>query len=202
MTIQGYVAMSELDEGRAPPGTRDSCQAAWLQAGRTGDLTALDRLFASHTHALFVLCYGILGHAEDAEDAVQETFLRALHGLSSFREEAAFRTWLFRIAINICLRWRAGRHPTEPWDEADALTSSSSSPEIIALGRLQIMEALNTLPPHHRAILLLKEQEGWSAAEIAQAMRWNEKRVYNELYKARRALVDWRRRRPDQGERP
>jgi RNA polymerase sigma-70 factor (ECF subfamily) len=206
VTVQEFYAVRQRDEGETdrPPGPEEryrhevmarvaADEAALLQAGRAGDLAALDRLLAAHKHALFVLCSGILGHAEDAEDAVQETFLRALHGLARFRGESAFRSWLFRIAINVCLRWKAGRRPTELWDEERSPAASSASPEAIALGRLQVMEALRHLTPPHRALLLLKEREGWSAAEIAAALGWNEKRVYNELYKARCALADWRR---------
>jgi RNA polymerase sigma-70 factor (ECF subfamily) len=208
---ESYVVSQMAEEEITPPvgpGERHSREttsrsepeeAALLRAGQAGDLTALERLLGAHKHALFVLCAGILGHAEDAEDAVQETFLRALHGLARFRGEAAFRSWLFRIAINVCLRWKAGRHPTELWDEERASGSSFASPEGIALGRLQVMEALSCLAPRHRTILLLKEREGWSAAEIARALGWNEKRVYNELYKARCALADWRRRHADEG---
>jgi RNA polymerase sigma-70 factor (ECF subfamily) len=194
LSSQGCLALSEIEGGRTD-------ESELLRAGQAGDLAALDRLLERHKRPLLGLCCGMLGHGEDAEDAVQETFLRALRGLSSFRGEAAFRTWLFRIAVNICLRWKAGRHATEPWDEEQAaLLPGTASPEAIALGRLQVMEALNSLPPERRAILLLKEREGWSVAEIALTMRWNEKRVRNELYKARLALVEWRRREADEGE--
>ena len=76
----------------------------------------------------------------------------------------------------------------------------TASPEAIALSHLRVMEALQSLPPDRRAVLLLKEREGWSVAEIALTMRWNEKRVRNELYKARLALVEWRRREAGEGE--
>jgi RNA polymerase sigma-70 factor (ECF subfamily) len=193
LSVQGLIAVRET-EGE-PAG-----ESALLRAAQRGDLTALDQLFQGNKHALFTLCYGILGRVEDAEDAVQETFLRALRGLSSFRGQARFRSWLFRIALNICLRWKAARRDTEPLDEGQAL-SADVSPEAIAMAHLRLMEALGCLPPDHRAILLLKEREGWSAAEIAAAMGWNEKRVYNELFKARRTLVEWRQREADEGER-
>jgi RNA polymerase sigma-70 factor (ECF subfamily) len=169
-------------------------ERALLRAGRAGDPAALERLLALHKRSLYALCRGILGHAEDAEDAVQETFLRALRGLSRFRGDAAFRTWLFQIAVNLCLDWKASRRPAEPWDEEQCgLVSEAPSPEAIALRRMRISEALSSLLPRHRALILLKAREGWSVAEIAVAMRWNEKRVENELSKARRALVEWRR---------
>ena len=175
-------------------------EAALLRAGRAGDRTALEQLLALHKRPLYALCRGMLGHADDAEDAVQETFLHALRALSTFRGDAAFRSWLFRIAINICLKWKAAHPPTAPWEEDSALPfSPAPSPETLALRQLRLTEALGALLPRYRVILLLKELDGWSVAEIAVAMGWNEKRAANELYKARRALVEWRRRDAAEG---
>jgi RNA polymerase sigma-70 factor (ECF subfamily) len=176
-------------------------EAALLREGLAGDHAALERLLALHKRSLYALCLGILSHPEDAEDAVQETFLRALRALPGFRGEASFRTWLGRIALHLCLRWRSSRRPTAPWDDSRTpATPADASPEAIALRHLQISEALCALQPRHRAILLLKEREGWSIAEIASALGWKEKRVENELSKARRALVEWRRQEMDEGD--
>jgi RNA polymerase sigma-70 factor, ECF subfamily len=192
--LQGWCAVAEVPEGPA-------AEIDLLQAGRAGDRRALEQLVALHKQTLFALCHSILGHAEDAEDAVQETFLRALRALPRFRGEAAFRTWLLRIAINVCLNWKRDQRPTEPWDEARPLTPpDADSPETIALRHLQMQEALNVLRPHHRVVFLLKEREGWSMAEIGAALQWSEKRVENALYQARRALVAWRRREAGEGE--
>jgi RNA polymerase sigma-70 factor, ECF subfamily len=194
VSVQGWIAVRET-EGEA------AAEAALLRAGQRGDQAALDQLFRGNQHALFTLCYGILGRVEDAEDAVQETFLRALRGLPSFRGDARFRSWLFRIALNVCLRWKATRRNTEALDETRA-AGFAVSPEAIALAHLRVTEALSCLRPPHRALVLLKEREGWSAAEIAAAMGWNEKRVYNELFKARRTLIEWREREAEEGETP
>jgi RNA polymerase sigma-70 factor (ECF subfamily) len=187
-SVQELLAVGEGIEELAEEGTL-------LRAGRAGDPAALERLLALHKRSLYALCRGILGDSEDAEDAVQETFLRALGGLHGFRGDALFRTWLLRIAVNLCLDWKAARRPTETWDE-DRLAShcASPSPETIALRQMGIDEALASLMPRHRTLILLKVREGWSVAEIARAMRWSEKRVENELSQARRALVEWRRR--------
>ena len=80
------------------------------------------------------------------------------------------------------------------------LQGDSQCVEAVALDHLQIMHALRSLPRRHRALLLLKEWEGWSMAEIAAALGWSETRVKNELYKARRALAEWRRQEADEGE--
>ena len=180
---------------------RPTAEAALLQAGRAGDRGALDELLALHERRVLAVCRGILGHAEDAEDAAQETFFRALCALPRFRGDASFLTWLLRIAVNVSLNWKRSRHPTEPLDVEDpSLLVDPTSPEDIVLLRLEIHEALSGLPPHRRAVFLLREQEGWDVTEIGTAMGWNVKRVYNELFKARRALNEWQARRAKDNE--
>ena len=194
VSVEERPGVSETEAGPA----RD---AALVRAGLAGDLTALEQLFRPYERSLVALCHGILGSAEDAEDAAQETFLRALRALPGFRGDAAFRTWLFRIAVNVCLRSKAARHPTEPWDEErTGLLPDSASPEAIALRRLRVLEALHALPRRHRALLLLKVLEGWSVAEIGQALGWSPIRVQNELSRARRTLLEWRQREANEGE--
>jgi RNA polymerase sigma-70 factor (ECF subfamily) len=172
---------------------------ALLRAAQAGDRAAMERLLTGQERRLYALCRGMLGHAADAEDAVQETFLRALRSLPDFRGSADVHTWIFRIAINVCLDWKRARRPHELWSEA-AITASDPSPETAVLRRLRLLEALGTLPPRQRMLLLLKELEGWSVAEIAAALRCNEKRVHNELYRARRALAEWRQRDAQEGD--
>lgn len=183
-----------------------------LRAGEAGDTRALERLLARHERALCLLCGGMLVdrstagarhtlNGAEAEDAVQETFLRALRALHAgrgFRGDSTVRTWLFRIAINVCLEWRR-RARFSPFpsflalDDVDAHAADPGpSPEAAVLRAWQAREALRVLPPRHRALLLLKEREGWSVREIAAAMGWTDKKVHNELYKARVRLAEWR----------
>src|SRR4051812_19005370 len=136
----------------------------------------------------------MLRHAEDAEDAVQETFLRALRSLAGFRARAGLRTWLFRIAVNVCLEWkRRGASAAVPVD-ADLAAGTEPSLEAAALDRLQLLQALQVLHPRQRAMLLLKELEGCTAAEIGAALRCSQRRVYHELEAAHAVLAAWRRR--------
>jgi RNA polymerase sigma-70 factor (ECF subfamily) len=193
-SIRERWIVSEIEEGPA-------VEAELLRAGKAGDRAALEQLLALHKRSLLALCHGILDHADDAEDAAQETFLRALRALPGFRGDAAFRTWLFRIAVNVCLRSKAARHPAERWDEEQAgAPLETASPEAIALRRLRVLEALQALPRRHRALLLLKVLEGWSVVEIGQALGWSPIRVQNELSRARRILLEWRQREADEGE--
>jgi RNA polymerase sigma-70 factor (ECF subfamily) len=175
-------------------------EKALLRAVQAGNPGALEQLVATHKQPLFVLCFGILGHTDDAEDAVQEVFLRALAGLPRFRGDASFRTWLFRIALNLCLNWKRDQRPTETWDEAcPPAARAVSSPEQMAIEQLRLTEALGQLPTEQRAIFLLKVVEGWSLAEIALAVGWNRIRVKNELAKARRTLAEWQLRDEEEG---
>jgi RNA polymerase sigma-70 factor, ECF subfamily len=189
--IQGCTAVGGIE---GEPAVASARRPAGRERSGRGDAAALEELLAPHERPLFALCHGILGHPDDAEDAVQETFLRALRALGAFRGESAFRTWLYRIAVNVCLERKRRERPTEPWDEERALPAGAPSPEAIALRHLQIREALASLPRRHRAILLLKEREGWSLAEIAAVTRCSKKRVEHELSKARLALAAWRER--------
>jgi RNA polymerase sigma-70 factor (ECF subfamily) len=167
-------------------------EMALLKLGRAGDASALGRLLAPHEKPLKILCLGMLGHTDDAEDAVQETFYRALRSLSRFNGKASFGTWLYRIAINVCLGWRRSRKPEQILQDGMVDNfSHSPSPEADVISRLGALQALSQLLSRHRAIILLRELEGRSIPEIAETMQWNEKKVRNELFKARRALADW-----------
>jgi RNA polymerase sigma-70 factor (ECF subfamily) len=193
VTLRGWIAVGE-NEGES------AAESMLLRAGLAGDRAALEQLLGPHKRTLIALCYGILGNPDDAEDAAQETCLRALRALSRFRGDASFRTWLCRIALHVCLNWKRDRRPTEPLDEMRTRPArAADSPEAIVLRQLEVAEALDALRPQYRAVLLLKEWEGWSVAEIGATLRWNEKRVENALYRARRALVEEGRRKAKEG---
>jgi RNA polymerase sigma-70 factor, ECF subfamily len=196
-SVRAWQAVGEIEDG--------AVEAALLAAGRAGDPAALEELLSRHQQPLYRLCYGVLGHPDEAEDAVQETFLRALRALPGFRGDASFHTWLFRIALNLCVRWKASRRTVEPWCE-EGLSDRSPilagpSPEAIALRHLRVREALRRLQPRQRAVILLKEREGWSVAEISRALGWKPNRVEYELHKARRVLIEWRRESEEGGAR-
>src|SRR6266849_5711383 len=132
VAIEGLTGVSDAESGAA-------AEAALIRAALGGDRAAMERLLAPHRQPLVAFCHGLLGNAEDAEDAAQETFFRALNALARFRGEARFRSWLFRIAVNICSTWRRSRRPTEPWDqEGEGWASDTASPETVALNRLRL----------------------------------------------------------------
>lgn len=162
------------------------------RAYEAGDRAALERILAPHEKPLYRVCLGILADRDEAEDAVQEAFLRALRSLGSFRGDSAVRTWLHRIAVNVCLEWRRARRPAATLSDLADCPSTDGDPAMAALNRMHVMEALASLRPHQRAVLVLQAVEGYSMSEIAETLRWTPKKVENELYRARQALARWR----------
>jgi RNA polymerase sigma-70 factor, ECF subfamily len=186
---------------RAVSGCDDpvSVEQELLRGARAGDVHAMERLLGQHEGSVYAVCRGMMGRAEDAEDAVQETFLRAMRSFGGFRGGARFHTWLFRIAINVCTDWKRARRSSELPLTADMPAATSPSPEASVIRLMRITEALQSLLPRRRAVFLLRELEGWSVAEIAAALRCNESKVYYELREAHRALAAWRERERAEG---
>lgn len=157
-----------------------------LIKARSGDTEAIRALLTPHEPLVYRLCLALLGNPADAEDAAQETLLQAIRALPKFRGEAQISTWLVRIARNICHKRRP--KVMQPLEEA---TLSTVSPEDAALQRVALQAALTQLTELQRTCLMLQAVEGWSMAEIAQSLNINEKKVENELYRARKALARW-----------
>jgi RNA polymerase sigma-70 factor, ECF subfamily len=177
------------------------------------DVSALE----AHRASLTGHCYRMLGSASDAEDAVQETFIRAWRSLDRFEGRASVRTWLHRIATNVCLdalsssarrmrpieEFAAGTvdlpletldrtHWLEPVLDARVLPSDADPFETTALRqsiRLAFVAALQHLPARQRAALLLTEVLGWSAAEVAECLETSVASVNSALQRARATLA-------------
>jgi RNA polymerase sigma-70 factor (ECF subfamily) len=171
-----------------------------LQRALAGETVALDRLLSPYQSALYRLCRNMLGHAEDAEDAVQETYLRAIRALPKFRRDANIYSWLFRIAVNVCLNGKRVGDRTVPLEMASDSADTQASPEDVTLTRVEIDQALAILSLRQRTVFLLREQEGWSVPEIAEALQCTHRRVNNELYQTRRALEAWTLLHTEKGE--
>jgi len=170
-----------------------------------------------HRAALTGHCYRMLGSAFDAEDAVQEAMVRAWKGLQRFDGRASLRTWLYRIATNVCLdalsaRSRRARpveegpvgtvedelqtrprtHWLEPIPDERFLSPDADPFEKVALRqstRLAFVAALQHLPPRQRAALLLSEVLGWSAQEVAASLDMSVAAVNSALQRARATLA-------------
>ena len=175
----------------------------------------------SHRAALTGHCYRMLGSAFDAEDAVQETLVRAWRSVDRFEGRSSLRTWLYRIATNVCLdalsdslrrarpmeegpvgsvddelQMRPRTHWLEPIPDARALPSDADPFQLAALRqsiRLAFVAALQHLPPRQRAALLLVEVLGWSATEVAESLDMSVAAVNSALQRARATVALGRR---------
>jgi RNA polymerase sigma-70 factor, ECF subfamily len=130
---------------------------------------------------LIAHCYRMLGSVHDAEDLVQETYLRAWRGYEAFEERAALRTWLYRIATTACLRALQNRGP--PSVAGWAVTARQSV-------RLAVMTALHELPVRQRAVLILRDVVQFSAVEVAELLETTPAAVNSSLQRARAHLAE------------
>jgi RNA polymerase sigma-70 factor (TIGR02960 family) len=180
-----------------------------LDAARAGDTAAFDELVVPFRNELRAHCYRMLGGVHDADDAVQDALLGAWRGLAGFEGRAAFRSWLYRIATNACLRQLQDRPKRllsadyfPAADNVDDLgtpeTSKAwlepfpSSPEDTYEQRegveLAFVAALQHLPATQRAVLILRSVLGFSAAEVADVMDTSVTSVNSALQRARKTL--------------
>ncbi len=191
--------------------------ARTLTAARAGDREAFSRLSEPHRLELLTHCYRMLGSVEDAEDQVQETFLRAWRRLDTYEGRASFRAWLYKIATNACLDALKNRPkrilspeisalaaPGDPltapsarsmWIEPfpeDLLGPTDSIPEARYEAHeaisLAFLVALHVLPARQRSVLILSDVLGWSMAEIADALETTLSSVTSLLHRARSTL--------------
>jgi RNA polymerase sigma-70 factor (ECF subfamily) len=148
-----------------------------------------------HRAELTAYCRRMLGSSSDAEDAVQETLLRAWRSSGRFEGRASLRTWLYRIATNVCLDalGNAARRPV-PVEElprpVQACVEPDPSEGILARDRLRlaIEAAIDSLPPRQRAVLLLREVLSWRASEVAELLGTTPAGVNSALQRARDTL--------------
>ncbi len=181
---------------------------AVLAAARAGDETAFARLVEPHRRALHVHCYRMVASFEDAEDLVQETFLRAWRSRHTFDRGDWFRAWLYRIATNVCLdslrrnARRAQSIAEVPWlqpypdhllDEAE-VAPSEEEPGAVVVARetieLAYLAVIQLLPPRQRAVLVLRDVLGWSARETAAALEMSVAAANSALQRARATLAE------------
>jgi RNA polymerase sigma-70 factor (ECF subfamily) len=165
-----------------PPWAETPDDVDWLAAARRGEPWALEQLYHGHQPQVYALCYRLLGRADDAEDAVQATFVRAFRALPRFRGESSTRTWLYRIATNEALTMlRRRREAPELVDEIAGASEGTAS----VLERLTVRAAMTRLTAEHRAVLVLRLWEELSYAEIAAVLGISLPAVKMRLSRAR-----------------
>ena len=172
---------------------------------RAGDTSAYRDLMQIYERRLYAFANGILRDPDDAMDVVQDTFIRVFKSVGSFQGDAAFTSWVFRIARNLCidrLRRKKRVRMTEFNDalkaspdalDKPALTGQASfqTPDKQSLSRElgeQMLEALKVLSESHREILLLRELEGLSYGEISEILEIPTGTVMSRLFHARKKM--------------
>ena len=181
-------------------------ETEWIRLAREGDQAAFGRLVMAYQTPVYNLAYRMLGDAGEAEEAAQETFLRAYTHLRSYDPQRPFRSWLLSIGSHYCIDRLRRRRIT--WlsfeDEIAApdgstefpevrLTSNSPNPEAAVARREQaeqIQQLLATLSPTDRAAITLRYWYDCSYEEIAEALNLTVSAVKSRLHRARRALAE------------
>jgi RNA polymerase sigma-70 factor, ECF subfamily len=189
-------------------------ESAIVTAARAGDESAFSALVERYRRELQVHCYRMLGSFDDAEDLVQETFLRAWRKRESFAGRASFRAWLYRIATNACLDFLASDQRRVISGEADAgavlppphipwlqpypdrlleqMAPREAEPDAVVVSKetieLAFLVAIQFLPPKQRAVLILRDVLDWSAKETAELLDTSVASVNSALQRARATL--------------
>ena len=157
----------------------------------SGDKLAMSALITRHSPAIYALAFRMLGRASDAEDVVQETFLRAWKALPRWQAKAKFSTWLHRVALNLCYdQLRRPREPlfAEPPEQVDTETVPPEAHLQSTQTRTAVETALSNLPERQRAALTLTALQGHSNAAAAEMMSLSVRALESLLARARRGL--------------
>ena len=187
-------------DGAGSPGSADVDERLLIERCRAGDIEAFEPLVEKYRQRVWRLAFQVLRDREEAWDCAQDAFVRAFQSLASFRGQSAFYTWLFRIAMNVAtdrLRARSAQArafgnqpvPAEEWERT--APDHGERPDQAALGaerRLRIRQALDTLPPNARTIIMLSDVEGLSYREIASVLNCPIGTVMSRLHNARKRL--------------
>jgi len=166
---------------------------ALLRRLARGETTALAELIRRHQNRLYQVAYRLLKDPLEAEDALQEVFLKVYENAHRFEPKASVSAWLHRITANHCLNLLRARHPQESLDQEDSITLADSGATPLQaleeqdLGR-RLEELLEALPENQRRALILKRFAGLSYQEIAAEMGLSPQAVDGLLKRARQFL--------------
>ena len=161
---------------------------------RDGDADAFEELVRLHSGPLLRMLTRVIGNATAAEDAAQEAFVRAWKALPSFRAQAKFSTWLYRIAVNEAYRLLAKeqRQPTLPFDDVLHEVPDLSTDPVASLQHAELEarleQAIAQLPAQYRVCVVLRDIEGLTNEEAAQVLELNLRNFKSRLHRGRMAV--------------
>lgn len=185
----------------------DDPDLPFVRALQGGNDDALNMLMARHKEALVGFVSRLIPCLEDAEEVAQETFVRAYFRIQSFEPRAKFKTWLFRIAHNLCIDYlRSSRFrqenlemipPFEPTQrtESPSLINNPAETSQMREQLRAVEQAIQELPSELRVPLLLSSFDGFSYNEIAAILKTSTKSVEMKIYRARKALTGQTKKR-------
>ena len=169
-----------------------------VRRARTGELSAFDELVERHSRPLYCYLWRMCRDSAEAEELAQAAFVRAWEGLVGFRGDASFRTWLYRVATNLCINRTTRRRRTEPLDEKLPARRADEPEQVFRQRALheRLAAAIGALPVDQRSALLLFAYDEMSHIEIAEALGRSAAAVNALIYRARltvrKALEDLR----------
>ena len=166
----------------------DPSEAADVALAAAGDSLAFERLYRRHAPRTHSLVRRMVGSEGDADEVTQDVFVRAWEKLGSFRGEAAFGTWLHRLAVNVALNWRkSAARSRHRFDDA-ASTEVLPGRQERGAERMDLEGAIGRLPPGARQVFVLHDVEGFRHEEIAELMGVTEGTSKAQLHRARMLL--------------
>jgi RNA polymerase sigma factor (sigma-70 family) len=178
MVAPAFELLSPLITSETPPRasrTATDEDARLARACAEGDTRVFEEIYQGHSDRMKSIAYNHLGNVSDAEDAVQETFLKVHRAASTYNGESAFTTWMYRVLINTCydaLRRRQRRIQSTSLD--DALPVERAGASVDDAKRMTLRKMLSELPEQRRTVFTLFEIEGLSHAEIGQILNISE----------------------------
>jgi RNA polymerase sigma-70 factor (ECF subfamily) len=163
----------------------------WIRRSLAGDAVAFEELVRRYQQMIHALTYRMTGSAHDAEDLAQEAFIRAYRQLHSYRAEAKFSSWLYRIGINTCLNWQKSRQRRDRLHEEFA--RQDNQPGNVDEITAKLQTALLQLSPKERAAIILTVYEEMNHAAAARVLGCSETTVSWRVHMARKNLKRWLR---------
>lgn len=143
---------------------------ALVRRFKKGDEGAFNELVRRYQERIYRLCHRMVRNADDAQDLTQDAFVKAYLSLGKFREKSTFYTWIYRIAVNLCINF--SRRDRGPRRVAPEPVSGNPETELtMRATKRAIDEAISRLPPRQRAVFVMRQYEGMSYEEISQVTR-------------------------------